>query len=103
MEGVWDKAPLVQAIQNYEPQQQSDLAFVQGDIIRIISKPNQDWFEGELNGKTGIFPAVLVRPFNPKKMNRVQTKIFERINFEKYISREKNYNPLFIYFVILSF
>ncbi|KAK3501031.1 hypothetical protein B0T13DRAFT_239398 [Neurospora crassa] len=41
-----------------------DLAFNEGDKIKIIKKTNtdQDWWVGELNGKRGNFPANYCKP-----------------------------------------
>ena len=36
-----------------------------GDVITIIGKLNDDWLKGELNGKQGIFPAVLIDHIPP--------------------------------------
>jgi hypothetical protein len=31
-----------------------------GEIIKILSTEGEEWFEGELNGKTGFFPVLYV-------------------------------------------
>ncbi|XP_061613426.1 neutrophil cytosol factor 2 [Phyllopteryx taeniolatus] len=48
------------AIHSYESTNPEDLTFIQGDKITLVCTINQDWFEGHLNGNTGIFPASFV-------------------------------------------
>jgi E3 ubiquitin-protein ligase SH3RF len=47
----------------------SDLSFKKGDIIILRKRIDQNWFHGELNGKSGFLPAsyvqVLVAPPSP--------------------------------------
>ncbi|KFQ10479.1 Neutrophil cytosol factor 2, partial [Leptosomus discolor] len=40
---------------NYEATQPEDLEFQAGDVILVLSKVNEDWLEGQCNGKIGIF------------------------------------------------
>lgn len=37
-----------------------DLSFHVGDIIKIKKKISEEWFEGEINGRVGMFPAAYV-------------------------------------------
>ncbi|KAM9500513.1 neutrophil cytosol factor 2 [Clarias gariepinus] len=50
----------VVALYAYEGSTPEDLDFAQGDVITVLSKVNEEWFEGECNGKTGIFPSSFV-------------------------------------------
>ncbi len=52
--GLW-----VTALYNFEAQSAGDLAFKQGDKIRVIKRTEStdDWWEGELRGAKGVFPA----------------------------------------------
>lgn len=49
----------VTALFDFEGQNPGDLAFREGDRIRIVKKTDSvdDWWNGELRGKTGDFPA----------------------------------------------
>jgi len=49
----------VTALFDFEGQSPGDLAFREGDRIRIVKKTDSvdDWWEGELRGRTGAFPA----------------------------------------------
>jgi len=54
------KGPLCKALYNYQAQEQDELTLRKGDIIAII-KEHPDWWEGELNGQVGVFPANYVQ------------------------------------------
>ncbi|NXR03651.1 NCF2 factor, partial [Sagittarius serpentarius] len=46
---------------SYEATQPEDLEFQAGDVILVLSKVNDDWLEGQCNGKIGIFPSAFVQ------------------------------------------
>ncbi|NXE93176.1 NCF2 factor, partial [Menura novaehollandiae] len=46
---------------DYEATQPEDLEFQAGDVILVLSKVNEDWFEGQCNGRIGIFPSAFVQ------------------------------------------
>jgi hypothetical protein len=52
------------ALYDYQAQQGDELSFVKGNVITILSKDHPDWWLGELNGQTGIFPANFVGPLS---------------------------------------
>ncbi|XP_071607319.1 neutrophil cytosol factor 2 isoform X2 [Heliangelus exortis] len=57
-----ERAPThVTALYNYEATQPEDLEFQAGDVILVLSKVNEDWLEGQCQGKTGIFPSAFVQ------------------------------------------
>lgn len=47
------------ALYSFEGQNQDDLSFQEGDQIKVIKKTDStdDWWEGELRGRKGSFPA----------------------------------------------
>jgi amphiphysin len=53
----------VTAMYDFEGQGEGDLSFREGDKIRVIKKTqsSQDWWEGELRGHQGSFPANYVK------------------------------------------
>jgi hypothetical protein len=53
----------VKALYDYEPTSPGDLSFKAGDILHIHNQPDQDWWEGELNGQHGTVPANYVEIF----------------------------------------
>lgn len=53
----------VTAMYDFEAHSHGDLSFREGDRIRVVKKTNssQDWWEGEIGGKKGSFPANYVK------------------------------------------
>lgn len=53
----------VTAMYDFDAHSAGDLSFREGDRIRVVKKTNssQDWWEGELRGQKGSFPANYVR------------------------------------------
>ena len=49
------------ALYDYVPQCAGDLAFKEGDVIKILRKVDSNWIEGEFFGSKGIFPSNFVR------------------------------------------
>jgi myosin-1 len=50
----------VRALYNYVGQEEDELTIQAGDVIGLVNGDNPDWWEGELNGKIGVFPANYV-------------------------------------------
>ena len=59
---AWDSELTVQARWDYTSDRISDLSFRRGDKIVLLTRTNtqEDWWEGKLRGKVGIFPANYV-------------------------------------------
>ena len=49
------------AMYDYEAKQNDELTIRQDDVVIILEKQDADWWLGELNGRTGIFPATYVQ------------------------------------------
>ncbi|XP_068703165.1 SH3 domain-containing protein 19-like [Montipora foliosa] len=45
---------------DYNSDVPSDLSFNTGDVIKVHKKVGDEWIEGELNGRVGMFPAAYV-------------------------------------------
>ncbi|KAH9826973.1 SH3 domain signaling protein [Teratosphaeria destructans] len=56
-------AQYVTAVYDFEGQSEGDLAFREGEKIRVVKKTDStdDWWEGEIGGKRGAFPANYVQ------------------------------------------
>lgn len=53
--------PIAKALFDFEDEQEQDLlSFKQGDIINVIRQVDENWCEGKLRGKLGIFPVTFV-------------------------------------------
>ncbi|KAM4606634.1 SH3 domain-containing kinase-binding protein 1 [Polymixia lowei] len=46
---------------SYMPQNEDELELKIGDVIEIIAEVEEGWWEGTLNGKTGMFPSNFTR------------------------------------------
>ncbi|XP_050430286.1 intersectin-1 [Adelges cooleyi] len=68
-----------------------ELSFQKDEIITIVSKDEQAWWRGEINGKTGLFPSNYVAPLSEvtiqvtlnKEERKRQQHILELINTEQ--------------------
>jgi len=52
--------PQCRGLYDFDAQAPTELSFRKGDVILIKKQVNQDWIEGELNGRVGLLPANYV-------------------------------------------
>lgn len=50
----------VKVMYDYEPQGEEELALTEGEVVPVISDAEDPWWEGEKNGRTGMFPSNFV-------------------------------------------
>lgn len=55
-----DGVPRAKALCNYRGQNPSDLRFNKGDVILLRRQLDENWYQGEINGVSGFFPASSV-------------------------------------------
>ncbi|KAM4875360.1 E3 ubiquitin-protein ligase SH3RF2 isoform 2-T4 [Thomomys bottae] len=55
-----DGVPRAKALCNYRGQNPGDLRFNKGDIILLRKQLDEHWYQGEINGLSGIFPVSSV-------------------------------------------
>lgn len=51
---------LVEAVYEYEKDKDDELSFKTGSIIYVVKKNDDGWYEGVLDGVTGLFPGNYV-------------------------------------------
>ena len=49
-----------QADYDYVATENDELSIKVGDVVNIVLRHDDGWWRGELNGKTGLFPASYV-------------------------------------------
>lgn len=57
--------PYCQALYDFEPENPGELGFKENDIIMLLDRVDENWFEGTLNGRTGYFPQSYVQVVIP--------------------------------------
>ncbi|XP_071344242.1 intersectin-2b isoform X2 [Trachinotus anak] len=49
------------AIYDYHASNEDEMSFSKGQLINVLDKNNPDWWRGEINGVTGLFPINYVK------------------------------------------
>nr|QQY02567.1 SH3-domain GRB2-like endophilin B1 [Cryptocotyle lingua] len=57
--------PSCRGLYDFEAENASELPFAEGDVIRLLQQVDENWFEGELNGRRGYFPINYVEVITP--------------------------------------
>ncbi|XP_072883481.1 dynamin-binding protein-like [Hemitrygon akajei] len=73
------------ALMGLSAQMPEELDFAEGDVITIVGVPEPGWFEGELDGRRGIFPEGFVELMGP--LQSLKTTGFEDGEVEDKVER----------------
>jgi endophilin-A len=59
------KEPMCRALYDFEAENAEELDFKEGSAIKLIAKLDDNWLQGELNGRQGRFPVSYVEMVVP--------------------------------------
>ncbi len=59
------KEPSCRALYDFDAENFEELEFKEGNIIRLVARLDENWYEGEVNGRRGRFPASYVEILVP--------------------------------------
>ena len=63
--GYGRKEPCCKGIYDFDAESAEELEFKEGDMIKLVNRLDDNWYEGEVNGRRGRFPVSYVEILVP--------------------------------------
>nr|XP_046919339.1 endophilin-A-like isoform X3 [Dermatophagoides farinae] len=63
------RGPCCQALYDFDAENENEISFKEGDIIQLVTQVDENWYEGSVNGRTGLFPVSYVQVLVPINNN----------------------------------
>ncbi|KAK6049014.1 SH3 domain protein, partial [Cooperia oncophora] len=57
--------PSARAMFDFDAQNEGELNLKEGQVVELVAQVDENWFEGRLNGKNGLFPIAYVQVLVP--------------------------------------
>ncbi|KAI6650988.1 Endophilin-A-like isoform X1 [Oopsacas minuta] len=58
-------SPCCKALYDFDSETEQELSFKEGDTIMLNNQLDDNWYEGTVNGKSGMFPVAYVQVLVP--------------------------------------
>ncbi|MCP8717619.1 MAG: SH3 domain-containing protein, partial [Asgard group archaeon] len=87
----------VKSLFPYESTYEDDLTFGSGVVITVTSIENDEWYSGEYNGKSGMFPKnfveIIQTPIVPTLNRPTKHQPKEEVKQEPIVEKESEPQP----------